>query len=141
MPRAGGSQEGDAPAREGLQLMGSLPTLSPTSGSHYSDNTHRWENVLGMFFHSVSRSQNRGAFPHSLSTSTLGQTKEWAGFLHTHARRHARTHTHSATSTQPLELCSGTWTAGDGRCARMTSQPVKSDKVKREPQNHKLWTI
>lgn len=85
MLRAGGSQAGSAAVGEGLQLMGPLPTRSPTSGSHYFGNTHRWENVLGMFFHSRSRSQSRGAFPHSPPASALGRMKKQRSRLPTHA--------------------------------------------------------
>ena len=37
---------------------------SPTSGSHYSGNTHRWKHVLGTFLQSRNRSQTCSALTH-----------------------------------------------------------------------------
>ena len=85
--------------------MGPLPTPNPTSGSHYSGNTHRWKNGPGTRFpEQEQKSAPQCPPPQSFHISTWAEKMNRQAFTYTH--------THS-----PLSPASGTQLTGEGRWA------------------------
>ena len=110
--------------------MGPLPTPNPTSGSHYSGNTHRWKNGPGTRFpEQEQKSAPQCPPPQSFHISTWAEKMNRQAFTYTH------------THTQPLEPCLWHTAHRRGSLGWRMFWPIKSDTGEKQTADSLFWII